>query len=438
MKQVLRLVKKDIIRFLKDRPAILLTFAVPILLILIFGNIFGGSRSSGKVNVIFVNESNSKIAKLIESKLDSSKSIRLVKEFVPDDSDVPQFFDEETAKQFIKEGKVSAAVVIPEDFFADTSSSIKFKYYYDPKNEIESSIIQGTIQQTIMTQIPRAFPVLMQRQANKFLGDSTADSFREEMAGVIGEYFNVPADSVFNFQLGTSEDSILEDTGSSASGNIMNELVKFESEQLVGQDIQSPGVTRTVGGWAVMFLLFSITGAATSLFEEIQEGSLKRLMCMPLKKSHILWSKYIYSVLLGIVQLMSMFIFAWIVFNVDIFSNFGNLLLVIISSSAAAVSFGMIITAFAKSLNQANGIATLLILVMSAVGGAWFPVSLLPDWMQIISKFTITYWSVEGFLQVLWRQADFMGIAVHILILLSIAFLVNFYSVIRFKSGKVF
>ena len=101
------------------------------------------------------------------------------------------------------------------------------------------------------------------------------------------------------------------------------------------------------------------------------------------------------------------------------------------------VLVGMFIVAIAKTPSQAGGISTLIILTMSALGGSWFPVTLLPDWMQSISKLTITYWSVEAFMQVLWRNVDFTGIAFHVFILFSIAFIVNYYSFIRFRKGKV-
>jgi ABC-2 type transport system permease protein len=113
-------------------------------------------------------------------------------------------------------------------------------------------------------------------------------------------------------------------------------------------------------------------------------------------------------------------------------------MLVIIVSAAAAVAFGMLITSFAKTLGQASSISTLLILVMSAIGGSWFPTSLLPSWMQVASKGTLTYWSVEAFLQVLWRQASFCAILPNVLVLLLIAFGVNSYSIIRFNKGQIF
>lgn len=441
MKTIYNLVIKDVIRFLNDKPSVILTFIVPMALIVIFGSIFGGSGGPrGKVNIILVNESNTPISRILESKLDSAKSLRIIKKYLPENGKDSLKFDEAVAKEYVKTGKISAAVVMPQDFFTDTSSTLRFKFYYDPKNEIESSIIQGQMQQTIMTQVPRLIPVLMRRQAVEYIGSDSTTMFVRSLGTIVENYFDVSADSFIQSITRIDTTELMQNTESDSTeeNQMMGNFIEFESEQLVGQEISNPGLTRSVGGWAIMFLLFSLTGAATSLFEEKQEGSLKRLLCMPVSRSQILWSKYIYTMLLGIVQLYVLFIFSWAFFDVDVFSNFLNLFVVIIASVAAAVSFGMLITSVAKTINQANGISTLVILIMSAVGGSWFPVTLFPDWMQAISKATLTYWSVEAFLQVLWRQAPFSAIVPNILILLFIAFLINAYALVRFKNGKVF
>lgn len=442
MKNIILLIGKDITRFLNDKAAVLLTFLVPAVLILIFGNIFGGSGGSrGKVDVVLVNESESVVGRYFESKLDSSKSINPIKHYsegTGEDKMVYRF-TEEKAKEYVSEGNYPAALIIPKDFYSDTSSSLKFKFYYDPKNEIEYAMIQGGLQETIMSQMPKIMPALMQRQAKTTLGANQGQQFNDDIKNIVGRYFQIDTDSLDFFQTGLDSAFLYDEPDSAEqANNVMSNIINIETEQLVGKEVENPGLTRTVGGWAMMFLLFSLTGAATSLFEEKSEGSLKRLLCMPVKRSQILWSKYIFTIMLGVVQLMVLFIFAWLVFDVNIWSNFFNLFIVIIASAAAAVAFGMIIVSFAKSISQAEGVSTLLILTMSAVGGSWFPVQLLPDWMQTIAKFTLTYWSVEAFQDVLWRQSGFSGIAINVLILLVIAFIVNFWSLLRFRQGKVF
>ncbi len=439
MKNVIQLLRKDIIRFFADRTAVMLTFLVPAVLIIIFGSIFGGgSGSRGKIPIIVVNESKEDLGKYIEDEIDSSSSLRSVKTYT-DENGKKLPITHEQAKELVKSGKYPAALVIPKDFFSDTTSALSFKYYYDPRNEIESQLIQGTIQKTVFTQIPQILPFLLQREAKSFLGDTKADTFRNDMANMVSGYFGINKEEILksmtDFDITNLGNS---DSSSSENLDVFNRLVKFDSEQLVGTEIKNPGVTRMVGGWAIMFLLFTLSGTATSIFEEKQEGTLKRIICMPVSRSQFLWSKYIFAILLGIVQLAVLFLFSYFLYNVDVFSNIFNLAVVIIVSAAAAVAFGMVITAYSKSLAQANGIATLLILVMSALGGSWFPVTLFPEWMQTISKLTLTYWSVEAFLQVLWRDAHLTDIIFpYIVILLGIAIVINYLALYLFKKREV-
>jgi ABC-2 type transport system permease protein len=432
-----------VLRFINDKPAVLLTFLVPAVLIIIFGSIFGGgSGSRGKIPIIVVNESKVEIANLLENEIDSSSSLRSVKKYSDiEGNEVP--ITEEKAIELVKSGKYPAALVLPTNFFSDTSASLNFKYYYDPRNEIESQLIKGTIQQTIFTKMPKLFPVLMQNQAKSFLGSVKADSFKTDIAGMVSSYFgtdeNEIIESMTNLDITDLMSADSSDSDSTSGFDAISNLIKFDSEQLVGTEIKNPGVTRIVGGWAIMFLLFTLTGAATSIYEEKQEGTLKRFFCMPVSRSEFLWAKYLYSITLGIVQLFVLFLFAYFLYDVDIFSNFTNLMIVILASASAAVAFGMIITAYSKSLAQANGIATLFILIMSALGGSWFPVTLFPDWMQMISKFTLTYWSVEAFLQVLWRNASLTDILFpYIFILIGIAVVANYFALYLFKKRQVF
>ncbi|MFA7287991.1 MAG: ABC transporter permease [Melioribacteraceae bacterium] len=441
MKNIYHLIVKDIVRFFNDKPAFILTFIVPMLLIVIFGNVFSGKGGGprGKTDIILVNNSTSIVADLIESKLDTSKSLRMIKKYLPENSNDSVFIDEELAKEFVRTGKIMAAIVMPKDFFLDTSSALKFKFYYDPKNEIESAIVQGAMQQTIMTQIPKVMPIIMKRKAINYIGGDSTARFYRDMSRTVTKYFGVDSDSIMQNLTKVDSSSLFSSSSdTSAEVNFMGNIIQFENEQLVGKEITNPGLTRSVGGWAIMFLLFSITGAASSLFEEKQEGTLKRLLCMTVSRADILWSKYIYSTMLGVIQLLVLFVFSWAFFDIDIFSNFFNLMIIIIVSAMAAVSFAMLITSTTKTASQANGVSTLLILVMSALGGSWFPIQFMPEWMQTGSKATMTYWSVEAFLSVLWRNAPLSSVYTNIVVLLVFTVLLNTYSLVRFRNGRVF
>lgn len=434
MKTILKLFKKDYTLFFKDKVALGLTFLVPIVLIYIFGKVFGGvGNGDERLQLGFINKSFAPVAKKLERVLDTTKTFSLIKTYKDDKGDIV-LYDTNMIKNHIRSGKFSSALIIPEDAYTDTSKSLKLKFFYDPKNQFETQLIDGMLQQTIMQQVPELFQKSMMRRAETDLGKEAGSMFNSEIARTVNKFYKVDTSLILNNNLNTQSDTALNIGGN----NMFNNIIDIEKEQLVGKDVANPMATRSVGGWAMMFLLFTITGSATSLLEEKKSGVMIRILSAPVTSTHILWSKYLFNMSLGMIQLSVMFLFGYLIFNIDIFSNLFNLILIVIAASTACTAFGMLLASLVNTPRQANGWGTLLILMMSAVGGAWFPVSLMPESIQFFSKLTLVYWSVEGFLAVLWRGAGFSDIWQYLVVLFGIAIVINLFSIYKFKRGNVF
>lgn len=196
--------------------------------------------------------------------------------------------------------------------------------------------------------------------------------------------------------------------------------------------------TRVVGGWAMMFLLFSLSGMATSLFEEKKAGIFLRLLSSPVRRSHLLWSKYVFGIALGLVQLVALFFAGRGMFGIDVTSNFGNLVVICLAVAMACTAFGMLLAAIARTPAAAQGLATLLILTMSSIGGAWFPTSFMPEFIQQLSKLTVVYWSMEGFAQVLWNGCTLRELLPIVGVLLGMTAVLVAVSLWRFRRGPIF
>ncbi len=438
MKTIFHLIKKDYKLFWLDKPAVSLTFLVPVVLIYIFGSIFGRPDTAPTgIRIGFVNNSNNKIAKKLESVLDTTKTFKLVKNYTDDKGNVIKF-DTNSIKDYVIKGNISAALVLPEDAFTDTSTSFKIKFYYDPKNQMEMQIIEGLLQQTVMMQMPGIFMASMQHKAKEYLGEQKGIMFNKKIASLVSQYYGVDTSKILNWtNFNFDEDTSDADT-SKKTANVFKDILQLDKEQLVGKEVNNPNATRSVGGWAMMFLLFALTGASTSLFDENKSGVILRILSSPVSRTDILWSKYLYNISLGVIQLLVLFFMGYLLFNIDIFSNFFNLMLMIIAAASACTAFGMLIAAVSKTSAQANGLGTFIILVMSAIGGAWFPTFILPPFIQALSKGTLVYWSVEGFLDVLWRGANTIEILPYVGVLLGMSAVINIFSIIRFKKGNIF
>ena len=436
MKQVYRLFKSSYRIFWNDKVSVALTFIVPMVLMTIFGAVFGGSGSGPQgIRLAVLNQSTAPVAKSIESSLDTIKAFSVIKSFKTD-SGKTVMFDTLSIQEYVRSGKASAALVLPPDTYADTSVGLFVKFYYDPKNEMEMQTVRGLIQQVVFSQFPSVMAQSGLRQTERYLGIKSGSTFNRIMASLIHKYFKVDTNVILHPSL-----SNFKITGNDSAGghaNFLNNIVRIENQQLIGKEMKNPWATRSVGGWGVMFLMFTLTATSSSLFDERRSGVLLRMLTSPVSRTQILWNKYIFNMSLGIIQLLFMFVFGWLMFQIDIFSNFLNLMLVIIAASVACTALGMLIAAFSQTRQQANGLGTLLILSMSSIGGAWFPTSFIPATVQFFSKLTVVYWTIEGFMEVLWRGVGFMSILPHLAILLGIGAVFNIISVRQFRKGHIF
>lgn len=309
-------------------------------------------------------------------------------------------------------------------------------------------MVNGLLQKAIFSNVPELLGQSLQSRAREFLGDERFNQFNRSLAGAITRAFGGdPAEVQREIEAGgiglkqvtkAARDPTLRrldeparGTGVSPVGvgptrptgetpvppgstqpkttaeDFFPRLVKIDQEQVVGKDVRSPLATRLVGGWAIMFLLFAVSGSSAAFFDEKNAGLFQRLLSAPVTRAQLLWSRFLYGVVLGLVQLTALFAAGRLLYGIDVFGHLGNLLVVCAFAAAACASFGMFIAAVAPNAQAANGLSTFVVMVMSATGGAWYPMSLMPEFMQKIGKLTVVYWSMEGFAQVLWAGSSF-------------------------------
>jgi ABC-2 type transport system permease protein len=135
---------------------------------------------------------------------------------------------------------------------------------------------------------------------------------------------------------------------------------------------------------------------------------------------------------------MVLFLAGRVLFGIEVEQHVGLLILVCAFAAAACTSFGMLLAAVAPNAEAASGLATFLIMLMSALGGAWFPISLMPQFIQQFSKLTLVYWSMEGFSAVLWAGQSLVQILPILAILGGITAAVMSVAIWRFNRGKIF
>lgn len=448
MRTVLNLVWKDVLLFSKDKVAVGLTFVVPVALIYIFGQVFGVNRtSSGPTGIplAIVNESDAPEITTLIAALKREPAFRVVEQ-ARAQRDVPAApLSEAIVREEFRSNRYRFALIFPADAMAGDAPGLRLKFLYNPRNDIETQTVTGLLQRTIFTEAPSLLLQSLRKQAVAYIGPEATDRFYDQMAEAISRAFGRDREEVREAMrrdaipvpvpgtgAGTSA------TGEGSAGGFIDRLIRLEKEQLGGEQVKNPMATRSVGGWAMMFLMFSLSASAAALFDEKKAGLFLRLLAGPVTRAHVLWSKYVFGIALGLVQLLTLFLAGRVLFDIDITSNFGNLVLACLSAAMCCTAFGMLLASVARTPAAASGLATFLILTMSAMGGAWFPLSLMPEFMQTLGKFTITYWAMEGFTAALWAGASFREMLPWCGTQLAIAAGIMAISLWRFRRGTIF
>ncbi len=424
--RLLALIGKDIRIFLKHPGSLILTFLVPMVITLIFGMVFGGFGKSSGINgilVVGVDEDQSEYSKKLMKAIGDLEEIRLVTEYTQGDS--TYLYTGDVMDEHIKKGKRHIGIRIAKGFQDSLKAGDQPNIHvnYDPKYPIEQGIVNGLMQRTIMMQMPDLMQERLFKQADDYLGDEKGQGFRDDLLKTLRTYFDpnietldIPTTNAFT---ATESDTTATDENNFSMADIAP--IKLRSTQLLGVDEDNPMFAHSVAGMAVMFLLFSVSGAASSLLHEKQDGTIKRLMISPALSSEILWGKALFIILVGVVQLIVMFIFGWLVFGLNIFKDVPALLIMIVSTAISCATLGMLIAAACRDQKQVDEISTLLILGMSALGGSMFPSFIMPSYLQFIGKFTLNHWAMNGITNIFWRNLHVVDILPHAGVLLGAA-----------------
>jgi ABC-2 type transport system permease protein len=442
---------KGVLLFTRNKAAVLITFLVPVVMIALFGFVFGLykniDKGPGGIPLAVVNLSHEPAATDLVDALKQEKTFRVITEIAnADGSKRP--LTEADVRAGLHDNQYRFALILPVDMIPEDSFGIHLKFLSDPRNEIETQTVNGILQKTIFSRVPQLLGQSLQHRSKKFLGDARFETFNRTIASTVASTYGGDPEKIyqqmiagdFGFSTLTSSTSAesSDKTKSSDTADIFSRIARIETEQVAGKQVSNPMASRLVGGYAVMFLLFALSGSATSLFEEKRSGIFQRVLSAPVRLSHILWARFLFGVALATLQLIALFLAGKVLFGIELFSHAVPLLVLIVSVGAACTAFGMLLAAVSSSHEMAMGLANLIVLVMCAVGGAWFPVSMMPAFIQHFSKLTIVYWAVEGFTSVLWAGQSFMEILPTIGILVGVAVVVMAVATVCFKRSAMF
>lgn len=158
---------------------------------------------------------------------------------------------------------------------------------------------------------------------------------------------------------------------------------------------------KIVPAYTVMFAFFLVTIMARSFLTERELGTLRRLKTTPVTDTALMLGKIVPFYLISLVQSALLFGFGRLLFGMSWGPAPWLLLPVVAATSAAATGLGLLIATIVRSDAQVTSIATLVILAMAGISGCFMPRDWLPDAMRQISLAIPHAWSLIAYDEIL-------------------------------------
>ncbi|HEY6489257.1 MAG: ABC transporter permease [Terracidiphilus sp.] len=410
---ILPIIRTAMVSLRRDRAALALSFLLPIAFFSIFAVIFGGQHdATPKVTLILVDEDHSAASQQLVHGLQHETSLTIRTRPESDGKATTVDYTAATAEAAIKAGDVSVALIIPKGFgqnpiaFGPAQSQTSLQLLNDASDTIAPQIVAGLLQKAAMTSMPASMAEEGMKYSERYLGGLTPDQ-RSRMESYLVD-------------LRARQSNGTLDASSSSDGALNGGIIPVHARAVVGQDKKSPMISFYAAAIGVMFLLFTASGSAGVLLDEADSGTLDRVLSSHVTMTSLLAGKLAYNTLLAFIQLTVMFLWAWAVFHVDLFGHIPGFVVMGLTTAVAVAAFGMLLASLCHTRAQLGAVSTLLILVMSSVGGSMFPRFLMPPAMQKAGLFTINAWAIDGFTKVFWRDQPLTALWPQVSMLLAI------------------
>ena len=98
-----------------------------------------------------------------------------------------------------------------------------------------------------------------------------------------------------------------------------------------------------------------------------------------------------------------------------------------------AATVGLLIASIGGTPGGSRDVASLAVLLMVMLGGAWMPTFIVPAWLQRLTVVIPTRWAVDGLDAMTWRGLDISAAVMPTLMLIGFAILFGSLALARFR-----
>jgi ABC-2 type transport system permease protein len=398
-------VKKEYLLLLRDKAGIIILFIMPMILIIIFSLLqevsWNAIAKEPKVEVLFVNNDGDSLGTNMENGLRSSGFFDVI------DSVDHAKVTAESARAAVKKGDFLIAIVVPKGVTKSMRANVRVAVAKTLSGfgMFNPNLLNNIVQKGADTVTLYFDPTIRKAFKNAVVSSIKEFNYRSE-TGMVFRSFNIEMSKQFP----AYKPADIEYKESLQFKEVFPNYVEREEIPTT--------VQHNVPAWAIFAMFFIIIPLTGSMIKEREEGSLARLMSMPVSYIHLLLSKVTVYFFVCLVQSFLMIfsgIFILPLFHIPMLV-IGNhiiaLTLMTIATALAALGYGLLVGTIANTHQQAAAFGAVSIIILAAIGGVWVPVYLMPNVMRHVAMISPLNWGMTGFYNIFLRQGGLITIMI--------------------------
>lgn len=424
MKKITATLIKEWILLRRDVAGFLLLFIMPAILIVVMALVQDApfrDYQEMRFDLLLADNDKGSLATEIKDGLKQSRNFNVIDEI----DGKP--LTEETLKELLKNGDYKVGIVIPAGATAEVVNSANIV-----ANDVSKRLGLGTMP----AREPRD-----NKYVRMYFDPASKPTFRTSISFALDKYITYSCSNLL-VQRMSRLSKTAEDTASAQNFKKIFAGIGIKEEILndKGYKTSINSVQHNVPAWAIFGIFFVVIPICGQIIRERTEGSALRIQLIPGAFTMVTIGKIVFYTLLGTLQFVVMFcIGIWILPLLGLPTLYLGaqpvlLIPVALAISFAATSYGYFVGTIFKTTNQALPFGSISVVILSAIGGIWVPVDLLPSLLQTLAKVSPLHWGLDAVHQLILRNGNIYDIAGDIIILICFSTLLSGISILINKK----
>lgn len=212
--------------------------------------------------------------------------------------------------------------------------------------------------------------------------------------------------------------------------------IGFSIEKVGEMEEENPA-NFVISGYLVMFVFMAAAVTAETIVRERQNNTLERLLAGSVKRESILGGVFAGTSIRGLIQILIFWVVGILVFKADLGLAPAAVIILSILMVITSSTFAVMLATLVRTQRSAGSLAVVTALILAPLGGCWWPLFLMPRWLQDFAKISPHAWANNGFNKLMLFGADFGAVVPEMIALLAFAAVFALIAIWRFRTSAV-